>query len=72
MKDEDLLSDIKERMLKLHFYVNSKELNKLQFLYEEIESGIKAKKQAISFLQNVPLGEYDCDRKKYELIIDLK
>ena len=60
-----ILKDIDERMSKLRDYVNQDELNMLQFMKTEIESGLENQKRARKFLKNVPIGAYDADRRKY-------
>ena len=62
----DLLSAIDARMHKLDDYINSKELNHLQFLKSDIEAGIRAMNEASWFLSKVPEGAYDANRRKYQ------
>jgi hypothetical protein len=64
--DTDLLNAIDARMCNLDNYINSKELNELQWLKSNIETGIYAMNRASWFLSKVPEGEYDNTRRKYQ------
>lgn len=66
---QELIDDLNERAEGLHEYVNSKELNKLGHLVQEIEVGINAAQEAERMLDLVPVSEYDQDRKKYSSVI---
>jgi len=63
-----ILKDIDERMSKLRDYVNQDELNILQFMKTEIEAVLNNQKRARKFLKNVPIGDYDGNRRKYDTI----
>lgn len=54
---------IRARMKPLHSYLNSKELNALQFVLGRIEDGHVATQDAEVFLDVVPPGDYDHDRR---------
>jgi hypothetical protein len=62
----DLLDAIDARMNRLQEYVNSRELNKLQQLEQDILFGIRAMNEASWFLSKVPEGAYDANRRKYQ------
>lgn len=56
-------------MSKLDNYLNSKELNMLASIQQTIEVGRNAEKEAKEFLDIVPPGAYDSDRRKYTQLL---
>ena len=62
---QDLIEELKNRMVGLDSYLNSKELNHIQHFIGDIECGISAIEDAEKFLEAVPVGKYDSDRNKY-------
>jgi len=66
----DTVDLILQRMSKLDNYLNSKELNMLASIKQTIELGRIAEKDAVKFLDVVPHGAYDSDRRKYMKLIN--
>lgn len=64
-----LLESCYNRIDGLDSYINSKEINQIYHLTQQIEVGRLAALEAEQFLLKVPVGEYDQDRKKYNKII---
>lgn len=63
---KDLLEETEDRFDHLDCdYLNSREANELSFLMTNIEAGIDAQKRLRWFLDNVPVGKYDSNRRKY-------
>lgn len=66
---KDLIRQIIERQKKLQSYLNYKELSHLQHLRQNIENGLDAVIGVKAFLEVVPEGEFDSDRKGYYELI---
>lgn len=71
MTTEELLELIKARIESLQSYVNEDEITHLHSLMQQIKDGITAQNHATKFLELVPVGKWDSDRRGYgDLVFD--
>lgn len=66
LASDALLDALRDRIDRLDGYVNSREINELSNMLHEIECGEEAKKKLRWFLESVPEGRFDGNRRIYK------
>lgn len=65
MMSEEIIEALRERSEGLHPYLNSKELDEIGHYISDISKGLYAQEEAKQFLEVVPKGKFDGDRRHY-------